>query len=236
MPGGLPLLRFTPVTPSYAKPLTRFTSSPPNSHPDCDHHESVVYHGIQEKNVSGGRLHEGFTTCRHRALCGFGCPGLRPGLARPQDAADPACADVPAAAWRWPNFSPAEIACRGTGKLLVNESALDALQALRDHLGKPLIVRSTYRSTEHTAPWAAQSGRNTLMVRPSSSPSLKPCPSYPETASIRRSCRRRSRAAPPRHHRRRSAATPRARRRRRLSGRMESCRATSRPRGWRRRL
>ena len=39
--------------------------------------------------------------------------------------------DVPAAAWRWPNFSPAEIACRGTGKLLVNEAALDALQALR---------------------------------------------------------------------------------------------------------
>jgi zinc D-Ala-D-Ala carboxypeptidase len=36
--------------------------------------------------------------------------------------------DVPAAAWRWPNFSPAEIACRGTGKLLVNETALDALQ------------------------------------------------------------------------------------------------------------
>ena len=29
--------------------------------------------------------------------------------------------DVPAATWRWPNFSPAEIACRGTGKLLVNE-------------------------------------------------------------------------------------------------------------------
>ena len=29
------------------------------------------------------------------------------------------------AAWRWPNFSPAEIACRGTGKLLVNEAALD---------------------------------------------------------------------------------------------------------------
>ncbi|MCE8547561.1 DUF882 domain-containing protein [Ruegeria pomeroyi] len=57
--------------------------------------------------------------------------------------------DVPDAAWRWPNFSPAEIACRGTGKLLVNEPALDRLQALRDRLGKPLIVRSAYRSTEH---------------------------------------------------------------------------------------
>ena len=57
--------------------------------------------------------------------------------------------DVPAAAWRLPNFSPAEIACRGTGKLLVNEAALDALQALRVRLGKPLIILSAYRSPEH---------------------------------------------------------------------------------------
>jgi hypothetical protein len=57
--------------------------------------------------------------------------------------------DVPKAGWRWPNFSPGEIACRGTGKLLVNEAALDACQALRDRLGKPLIVLSGYRSPEH---------------------------------------------------------------------------------------
>jgi len=57
--------------------------------------------------------------------------------------------DVPGTAWRWPNFSPAEIACRGTGKLLINEAALDKLQALRDRLGKPLIVRSAYRSPGH---------------------------------------------------------------------------------------
>jgi len=57
--------------------------------------------------------------------------------------------DVPKTAWRWPNFSPAEIACRGTGKLLVNEAALDKLQALRLRLGKPLIVLSAYRSPEH---------------------------------------------------------------------------------------
>ena len=57
--------------------------------------------------------------------------------------------DLPDTAWRWPSFSPAEIACRGTGKLLINEAALDKLQALRDRLGKPLIVRSAYRSPEH---------------------------------------------------------------------------------------
>jgi hypothetical protein len=56
---------------------------------------------------------------------------------------------APEGNWRWPNFSPAEIACRGTGKLLINELALDKLQALRDRLGKPLIVRSAYRSPEH---------------------------------------------------------------------------------------
>ncbi len=57
--------------------------------------------------------------------------------------------DVPAARWRWKNFSPAEIACRGSGSLRINEEALDKLQALRDRLGKPLIVRSAYRSPEH---------------------------------------------------------------------------------------
>ena len=57
--------------------------------------------------------------------------------------------DVPEGEWRWPDFSPAEIACRGTGKLLIHEAALDTLQALRDRLGKPLIVTSGYRSPEH---------------------------------------------------------------------------------------
>jgi hypothetical protein len=57
--------------------------------------------------------------------------------------------DVPADAWRWRNFSPAEIACRGTGSICIQPAALDKLQALRDRLGKPLIVRSAYRSPEH---------------------------------------------------------------------------------------
>ena len=57
--------------------------------------------------------------------------------------------DVPQTLWRWPNFSPAEIACRGTGQIKLHPEALDKLQALRDRLGKPLIVRSAYRSSEH---------------------------------------------------------------------------------------
>lgn len=57
--------------------------------------------------------------------------------------------DVPQRSWRWKDFSPAEIACRGSGSLRINEEALDKLQALRDRLGKPLIVRSAYRSPAH---------------------------------------------------------------------------------------
>ncbi len=57
--------------------------------------------------------------------------------------------DVPESAWRWPSFSPAEIACRGTGAIRINTEAMDKLQSLRDRLSKPLIVRSGYRSTEH---------------------------------------------------------------------------------------
>mgnify|MGYP001060248598 CR=1 FL=1 len=57
--------------------------------------------------------------------------------------------DVPDKFWRWPNFSPAEIACRGDGTIKINEVALDKLQALRDRLGVPLIVHSAYRSPEY---------------------------------------------------------------------------------------
>jgi hypothetical protein len=58
-------------------------------------------------------------------------------------------------------FSPAEIACRSTGKLLLNEAALNKLQALRDALAKPLIVPLAYRSPETTAPSAALRRRST---------------------------------------------------------------------------
>lgn len=50
---------------------------------------------------------------------------------------------------RWPNFSPAEIADRSCGKVLIDPVALDKLQLLRDALGKPLIVTSAYRTPEH---------------------------------------------------------------------------------------
>lgn len=56
---------------------------------------------------------------------------------------------VPEGFWRWPSFSPEEMACRGTGQLMVDVDAMDKLQKLRDALGKPIIIRSAYRSPEH---------------------------------------------------------------------------------------
>ena len=57
--------------------------------------------------------------------------------------------DYPAREWRWPSFSPQEMACRGTGKLMIVPDAMDKLQALRAKLGKPMVVNSAYRSPEH---------------------------------------------------------------------------------------
>lgn len=51
--------------------------------------------------------------------------------------------------WRWPNFKPEELACKGTGSLLVDEDALDRLQILREKIGRPIVVVSAYRSQKH---------------------------------------------------------------------------------------
>lgn len=51
--------------------------------------------------------------------------------------------------WHWDNFSPQEIACRGTGKLMVNRQAMDRLQLLRNYMGSPLMLNSAYRSATH---------------------------------------------------------------------------------------
>ena len=62
--------------------------------------------------------------------------------------------DVPPDAWRWPNFSPWEIAVRDRperGAVLIVPAALDALQRLRGVLGDPVTVLSGYRDPEHNA-------------------------------------------------------------------------------------
>jgi len=57
--------------------------------------------------------------------------------------------DFPINQWNWPDFSPEEMACRGTGNLMIVPHAMDKLQALRDLLGKPMTVNSAYRSPSH---------------------------------------------------------------------------------------
>jgi zinc D-Ala-D-Ala carboxypeptidase len=51
---------------------------------------------------------------------------------------------------RWPNFSPREFACKGTGRVAWVPATVDKLQALRSRVG-PMIVVSAYRSPEHNA-------------------------------------------------------------------------------------
>ena len=73
--------------------------------------------------------------------------------------------DFPPGDWRWPNFSPQEMACRGTGKLMIDPSSMDKLQALRTRLGKPLIVNSAYRSPEHNKAVGGAPGSQHLLAK-----------------------------------------------------------------------
>jgi hypothetical protein len=59
--------------------------------------------------------------------------------------------DAPWDAARWPDFSPQELACRGTHRLAIHPPTLDKLQALRTRLGRPMLINSGYRSPEHNA-------------------------------------------------------------------------------------
>lgn len=56
----------------------------------------------------------------------------------------------------WPilYFKPQEIACRGTGLVMITPASIDALKRLDDlrrAMGHPLIVNSGYRSPQHNA-------------------------------------------------------------------------------------
>lgn len=58
---------------------------------------------------------------------------------------------VPDEEWRWENFSPEEIACRGTGQLLLVPQAMDKLQLLRELMDVPLHLTSAFRTRQHNA-------------------------------------------------------------------------------------
>ena len=57
--------------------------------------------------------------------------------------------NVPGHAWIWPNFTPYEMRCRGTGKIGVVIEFMDRLQHLRKSFDRPLIVTSGFRDPEY---------------------------------------------------------------------------------------
>lgn len=57
--------------------------------------------------------------------------------------------DVKPQEWQWPNFSPSEIACKGTGELLVHPASLDCLQKFRYFAKTAVVINSAYRSEKH---------------------------------------------------------------------------------------
>jgi hypothetical protein len=57
--------------------------------------------------------------------------------------------DAAVAGWRWPDFTPRDMTCLGTGKVLVDCAFMDRLQALRSEYGKLVQVLSGYRTPEY---------------------------------------------------------------------------------------
>lgn len=53
--------------------------------------------------------------------------------------------------WRWPNFTPREMACRHCGQGYHWPEFMDKLQALRDEIGAPLRILSAHRCGIHNA-------------------------------------------------------------------------------------
>lgn len=51
--------------------------------------------------------------------------------------------------WRWNYFTPKEIACKGSGFIVIDEYALDCLNCMRHIIGEPFSPNSAYRSEKH---------------------------------------------------------------------------------------
>lgn len=46
-------------------------------------------------------------------------------------------------------FTADELRCKGSGRLFIDQGSLDALNALREAVNRPLIINSGYRSPEY---------------------------------------------------------------------------------------
>lgn len=59
--------------------------------------------------------------------------------------------DTTVEGWRWPDFTPQEMASKGDRSLRLSGDAMDALQAARGALGEPFVILSAYRDPLHNA-------------------------------------------------------------------------------------
>lgn len=79
-------------------------------------------------------------------------PSHKPGLIPPGFHAS--WAEVDMTGWRWPNFSPKELACKCAGRYcrgeyFHDEAFLDNLEQLRTEAGRPIALTSARRCTGH---------------------------------------------------------------------------------------
>lgn len=51
--------------------------------------------------------------------------------------------------WKWKNFTPKELACKGDGLIIINEDTFNRLQMFREKIGVPFTPNSVYRSKEY---------------------------------------------------------------------------------------
>lgn len=55
----------------------------------------------------------------------------------------------PGVIWRWPNFTPKEMADRQSGELVIVPYFMNWLQGLRTEFGRAMVVTSGYRTSTH---------------------------------------------------------------------------------------
>ncbi len=57
--------------------------------------------------------------------------------------------DPSTAGWAWPHFTPYELRCRGTGRVVVDPGFMDRVEVLRGRVGRPIVVTSYWRDPDH---------------------------------------------------------------------------------------